>query len=200
MQFCTGGVKGFCAEAQNRLCYRRLTSREGLEMTVLVAAQQRLGLILGGLLAAPPRCYAFSVDKAVALAGELQPEVVLLDVELGGTARRAVEAVPRLLARSPFSSVLVVTRRPSGDELQEAVDLGAFGCLDRAARDLAAQLSEAVAAAASSTFGAGARSISSSARRPRMAVRRPWIDASRPLMTALVAVRRSRSRVPHPSP
>lgn len=115
---------------------------------VLAAAAQRLALILGGLLDAPPRCYAFSVEKARHLMAELQPDVLLLDVELGGSAGRAVESIPGMLARSPHTSVLVVTRRPSRQEIQEAADLGAFGCLDRAAIDLAAQLNDAVGQAA----------------------------------------------------
>lgn len=112
---------------------------------VLIAAETKLALVLGGLLNAPPDCYAFSVEKAQQLVRETQPAVLLLDVKLGSNHERAVDAVPMMLLYSPTTSVVLVSKRPKPREISEATEMGAFGVVDRMAPDLAARVNEIVA-------------------------------------------------------
>lgn len=112
---------------------------------VLIAAETKLALVLGGLLNAPPDCYAFSVERAQQLVRETQPDVLLLDVKLGGNHDRAIDAVPTMLLYSPATSIVLVTKRPKPREVSKATEMGAFGMVDRMAPDLAARVNEIVA-------------------------------------------------------
>lgn len=66
-----------------------------------------------------------SGHAAVAAAGELAPDVVLLDLQMpdGG----GLEAIPGILRESPGSAVLVVTMREDTAAVREALLLGARG-------------------------------------------------------------------------
>ena len=106
---------------------------------------------------------AGSAEEALDLVRQLRPEVVLLDLELPGVG--GVEAIPRLLAASPGSGVLVFTAYDSDERVLGAVRAGAKGYLLKGAT--AADIARAIRAVA----GGG------SALEPRVAAR--LIDAVR---------------------
>ncbi|MDP9372250.1 MAG: response regulator transcription factor, partial [Chloroflexota bacterium] len=70
---------------------------------------------------------AGSADEAVALAGRLHPDVVLLDLELGD--QDGVAAIPRLAAASPASRVVVFTAYDTDERVFGALRAGAKGYL-----------------------------------------------------------------------
>ncbi len=70
---------------------------------------------------------AGSAEEALALAGRLRPDVVLLDLELPGQS--GVEAIPRLAAVSPDSRVLVFTAYETDERVFGAIQSGARGYL-----------------------------------------------------------------------
>lgn len=72
---------------------------------------------------------AGDVDTAVAVVGELSPDVVLLDLVLPGGG--GVAALPRLLALDPAPHVLVLTSFGGDDQALAAVRAGASGWLGK---------------------------------------------------------------------
>jgi DNA-binding NarL/FixJ family response regulator len=72
---------------------------------------------------------AGDVDGAVAAAGELHPDVVLLDLVLPGGG--GVAALPRLLDLSPAPRVIVLTSFGADDQALAAVRAGASGWLGK---------------------------------------------------------------------
>jgi DNA-binding NarL/FixJ family response regulator len=66
-----------------------------------------------------------SAEEAVALAGTLRPEVVLLDLELPGTS--GVDAIPRLLQAHPSVKVLVLTAYDTEERVMGSIRAGARG-------------------------------------------------------------------------
>ena len=66
-------------------------------------------------------------EAAIAAAGRLRPDVVLLDLEMPG--RGGVAALPRLLAAAPGVRVLVLTSFGEDDRLFAALRAGACGFL-----------------------------------------------------------------------
>src|SRR4051812_18621468 len=70
---------------------------------------------------------AGSAEEALSLVGEHRPELVLLDLELPGL--NGIEAIPRLLAASPSSRILVFTAYDTDERVLDAVRAGAGGYL-----------------------------------------------------------------------
>lgn len=70
---------------------------------------------------------AGSVAEAVARIGQVQPDVVLLDLELGG--EDGVAAIPRIAAAGPRTRVLIFTAYDTDERVFGAVEAGASGYL-----------------------------------------------------------------------
>jgi DNA-binding NarL/FixJ family response regulator len=66
-------------------------------------------------------------EEAVALAGESQPDVVLMDLSMPGVD--GIEATRRLVAERPQSRVVVLTSFSDRDRILDALDAGAVGYL-----------------------------------------------------------------------
>lgn len=64
-------------------------------------------------------------EEAIVAAGREQPDIILLDLDLGGTS--SLEVLPRLLAAAPEARVILVTGMRAPEEHQRAVQLGAMG-------------------------------------------------------------------------
>ncbi|MBP2019598.1 DNA-binding NarL/FixJ family response regulator [Symbiobacterium terraclitae] len=65
--------------------------------------------------------------EAEALAGELRPDVILLDLEMPRCS--GLEAIPRIHQRMPDAAIVVLTYSDDGDDLLEALKRGAQGYL-----------------------------------------------------------------------
>jgi DNA-binding NarL/FixJ family response regulator len=68
-----------------------------------------------------------SAEQAVAQVGRLRPDIVLLDLELPGM--NGVAAIPRLLAASPGTGVIVFTAYDTEERVLGALRAGARGYL-----------------------------------------------------------------------
>ena len=66
-------------------------------------------------------------EEAVALAGEHQPDVVLMDLSMPGVD--GIEATRRLMAERPESRVVVLTSFSDRERILDALDAGAVGYL-----------------------------------------------------------------------
>ena len=66
-------------------------------------------------------------EEAVALAGEHQPDVVLMDLSMPGVD--GIEATRRLMAARPDSRVVVLTSFSDRERILDALDAGAVGYL-----------------------------------------------------------------------
>ena len=66
-------------------------------------------------------------EEAVALAGEHQPDVVLMDLSMPGVD--GIEATRRLVAARPESRVVVLTSFSDRERILDALDAGAIGYL-----------------------------------------------------------------------
>ena len=67
---------------------------------------------------------------AIALAAEHRPDVVLMDIELGGPVD-GIEATRRITTVSPDTQVIVVSGHTRPTVLVEAVEAGASGFMDK---------------------------------------------------------------------
>lgn len=83
-------------------------------------------------------------EEAVRLAGELQPDVVLMDVSM--PVLDGFEATRAIRKRVPGTSVLFVTGSSSTDDLSQAMAAGAAGYLTK--DRIALELADAIRAAA----------------------------------------------------
>lgn len=70
---------------------------------------------------------AGSIAEAVTHAEQLHPDVVLLDLELGG--EDGIAAIPRIAAASPETRVLIFTAYDTDERVFGAVEAGASGYL-----------------------------------------------------------------------
>jgi DNA-binding NarL/FixJ family response regulator len=82
--------------------------------------------------------------EAVGKAEELQPDLILLDIGL--PSLNGIEAGRRIRKLSPKSKILYVSQESSPDVVQEALNLGASGYLNkvRAGTDLVAAVEAAL--------------------------------------------------------
>ncbi|MGH9067570.1 MAG: response regulator [Acidimicrobiales bacterium] len=69
-------------------------------------------------------------EQAVAMAGELRPDVVLLDLEMPGTDGLA--SIPRIRELAPSARIAVLSSFPDPYTLADALHLGADTYLDKA--------------------------------------------------------------------
>jgi two-component system response regulator NreC len=76
---------------------------------------------------------AGDADDAVRQAGEVQPDVVVLDVSMPG--RSGVEALPDLLAAAPGAAVLILSMQDDPAYVREAFAGGASGYVLKEAGD-----------------------------------------------------------------
>jgi DNA-binding NarL/FixJ family response regulator len=75
---------------------------------------------------------AIDGDAAIAAALELQPDVVLMDVNMPG--RNGIEATRAIVSSAPHIAVLVLTMHEDDDSVFAAVQAGARGYLVKGAR------------------------------------------------------------------
>jgi two-component system response regulator NreC len=80
-----------------------------------------------------PVAEAANASEAVARAAEHQPDVVLIDVTMPGES--GIEAIPRLLAASPLSTVLVLSMHDDPRYVRDAFAAGANGYVLKEAAD-----------------------------------------------------------------
>src|SRR4051795_8399633 len=71
-------------------------------------------------------------DEAVALALDLQPDVVLMDLNMPG--RNGIEATRAIVSAAPHIAVLVLTMHDDDESVFAAVQAGARGYLVKGAR------------------------------------------------------------------
>jgi DNA-binding NarL/FixJ family response regulator len=75
---------------------------------------------------------ATSGEEAVAMAADLQPDVVLMDIQMPGLS--GIEATRRILHTSPHIRVLVVTMFEDDQSVFMAMRAGARGCVLKGVR------------------------------------------------------------------
>jgi DNA-binding NarL/FixJ family response regulator len=66
---------------------------------------------------------AVNGDEAVALAGELAPDVVVMDLEMPGSG--GIDAIAEIAASSPAIAVVVLTVSAAGEDVLRALSAGA---------------------------------------------------------------------------
>lgn len=109
---------------------------------------------------------AGSAEEGLVLAERMQPEVVLLDLELPGLD--GVGAIPRLLEVSPASRVLVFTAYDTDERVLGAVQAGAKGYLLKGATSVEITNAIRAVAAGGSVFApAAAATLATALRAPR---------------------------------
>jgi DNA-binding NarL/FixJ family response regulator len=107
-------------------------------MTIRVLVADDHQIVRGGLVALLGAADGFEVvgeaangEDAVALALELRPDLVLMDLRMPGI--EGDEATARILASEPGIRVLVLTTYESDDTILRAIEAGASGYLLKAA-------------------------------------------------------------------
>jgi DNA-binding NarL/FixJ family response regulator len=87
---------------------------------------------------------ASNIAQALQLDGELQPDVIVLDIALPGVS--GIEILRRVIARRPAARVLMFSMYQDGIYATHAMDAGAYGYLSKAsAPDLLVSAVRAVA-------------------------------------------------------
>jgi two-component system response regulator NreC len=90
-------------------------------------------LLLGREAGIEPVGEAANANEAVQRAAEHQPDVVLMDVTMPGES--GIEAIPRLLAGSPATKVLVLSMHDDPRYVRDAFAAGASGYVLKEAAD-----------------------------------------------------------------
>jgi DNA-binding NarL/FixJ family response regulator len=109
---------------------------------------------------------AASAEEALDRVAHLQPDIVLLDLELPG--KSGSEAIPELIAASPVVRVLVFTAYESDERVLTAIRSGARGYLLKgASAEEIAQAVRTVAAGGTALAPAAAAHLASAVRAPR---------------------------------
>lgn len=72
---------------------------------------------------------ATNVDRAIALAHETGPDVVLMDQCIGD--EKGIEAIARIRQFAPHTAVIILTGAAGQDEVAGAVEAGAVGVLEK---------------------------------------------------------------------
>jgi two-component system, NarL family, nitrate/nitrite response regulator NarL len=72
-----------------------------------------------------------SAEEGRALAAREQPQVILLDLDLGQGPEHGLEAITRLLEAAPEAAILVVTRKPDKALHEAAMLRGARGVITK---------------------------------------------------------------------
>jgi len=80
-----------------------------------------------------PVAEAANASEAIACAAEHQPDVLLIDVTMPGES--GIEAIPKLLAASPSSKVLVLSMHDDPRYVRDAFAAGASGYVLKEAAD-----------------------------------------------------------------
>jgi DNA-binding NarL/FixJ family response regulator len=90
-------------------------------------------------------CEASDGLEAVHKSGELQPDLILLDIQLPGL--NGIEAARRILKTAPRSKILFLTETTSPDVIREAFRIGAVGYVVKsdAAYDLLMAMNSVIA-------------------------------------------------------
>jgi len=91
--------------------------------------------------------------EAVGLAGQVQPDVVLMDLRLPGL--NGIEATRQIVADSPHTAVVVLTMFDDDDSVFAALRAGARGYLLKGADQDEIRRAVQAAAAGEAIFGAG---------------------------------------------
>ncbi len=73
-------------------------------------------------------------EEAVALAGQLEPDVILMDIKMPGT--NGIEATRRIMRADPAARVVVLTMLEDDDSLFAAMRAGARGYVVKGADEL----------------------------------------------------------------
>jgi DNA-binding NarL/FixJ family response regulator len=126
-------------------------------ITVLVAddhplVRQGLRAVLGSADGVELLGEASDGEEAVRLAGELSPDVVVMDLQMPGL--HGIEATRQILARRPGTAVLVLTMFEDDDTVFAAVSAGAAGYLLKGADGADIVTAVRAAAAGQAVFGA----------------------------------------------
>lgn len=79
--------------------------------------------------------------EAVEKARKLQPDIVILDIDMPGL--NGLEATPRIKQAAPAAKIIVLTLHESGEMIRRALDAGAYGLVLKS--DLADRLLTALA-------------------------------------------------------
>lgn len=113
---------------------------------VLVDDEPQIRRLLRALLDADPRFEvlgeAGTVPEALEVVAEQQPDVVLLDLLMGG--QYGGDAIPRLVLDAPETMVLVLSALSAEDQADTLFAAGAFAYLEKSV--MGRQLPEEVAA------------------------------------------------------
>ena len=111
--------------------------------------------------------------EAIALCRQLEPDVVLLDVRMPDVD--GLSATQVIKARSPRTSVIVVTMHDNPDYLFEALKAGASGYIlkDASQRELVRAVRQVIAGETLPRPGRTAELLRRLARKPRPAVAQP---------------------------
>lgn len=119
-------------------------------MVLICVADEALAKAIGVTVRAR-RLYASTVEHALDLVRDELPSTILIDVRLGGSKVRAIEVVPWMLKASPLSAIVVLTRSPSVEELEEISAMGVYGFVDLASGEYGDKIRSLVSSARRST-------------------------------------------------
>ena len=108
---------------------------------------------------------ALSIEAGITVVGEQRPDVVLLDFHLGdGTA---LDAIPRLLACSPDTRVIVLPALAPQDVLGECLRVGATGFVTK--QQSITEVITAIRTAAAGQMAVGSDALAAASRGPARA-------------------------------